>query len=79
MSQSVFGESPVGIDLSANNCERNNAAVITTYVLAAVFVALRFYTRFRVQQTQVASDDWMILAALVRYSHADISFATVKP
>ncbi|ODM18128.1 hypothetical protein SI65_05999 [Aspergillus cristatus] len=65
MPESVFGESPVGIDLSANNRERNNTAVITTYVLAAVFVALRFYTRFRVQQTKVASDDWMILAALL--------------
>ena len=72
MSENVFGKSPVGIDLSANNCERNNASVITTYLLAAVFVALRFYTRYRVQRTEVASDDWIILAALVRYSHADV-------
>lgn len=46
MSESVLSESLARIDLSANNREKNNAAVITTYVLAAVFVALRFYTRF---------------------------------
>lgn len=68
MSESVFGKSPAGTDLSANNRERNNVAVITTYVLAAVFVALRFYARFRVQRTKAASEDWMILAALVRSS-----------
>lgn len=72
MPESVFGESPAGIDISADNHKRNNAAVITTYVLAVVFVALRFYTRFQVQEMQAASEDWMILAAwyVLRTSYA---------
>ena len=72
MPESVFGESPAGIDISADNHKRNNAAVITTYVLAVVFVALRFYTRFQMQEMQAASEDWMILAAwyVLRTSYA---------
>jgi predicted secreted protein len=65
MALSPFGEPPPGTDLSADHGTRNNAAVITTFVLAAIAVGLRFYTRFRVQIVQVAADDWMIVAAFV--------------
>ncbi|KXG53583.1 uncharacterized protein PGRI_006330 [Penicillium griseofulvum] len=65
MALSPFGEPPPGTDLSADHGLRNNAAVITTFILAAIAVGLRFYTRFRVQIVQVAADDWMIVAAFL--------------
>lgn len=65
MSQSPFGAPPPGIDLSESHLGRNNAAVITTYILAAVAVLLRFFARFKVQQAIIAADDWMIFASLV--------------
>lgn len=65
MSASVFGEPPPGTDLSANHTGNNNAAVIVTYIIAAIAVALRFYTRSRVRRVSIASDDWLSLAALV--------------
>ncbi|KAJ5824021.1 hypothetical protein N7447_006361 [Penicillium robsamsonii] len=65
MSLSPFGEPPPGTDLSADHGARNNAAVITTFVLATIAVGLRFYTRYRVQSVQIAADDWMIVGAFV--------------
>ncbi|KAJ5223155.1 integral membrane protein PTH11-like protein [Penicillium citrinum] len=65
MSTSVFGEPPPGTDLSANHTSNNNAAVIITYIIAAIAVALRFYTRWQVRRVSIAADDWMSLAALV--------------
>lgn len=63
MSESVFGESPAGIGISADNLRaRSN------------FCRTPFYTRFQVQQMKAVSGDWMILAALVcsSYFYADI-------
>ncbi|CAL5867485.1 uncharacterized protein PFLUO_LOCUS1704 [Penicillium psychrofluorescens] len=65
MSQSPFGEAPAGIDLSESHLGRNNAAVITTYILAALAVLLRFYARLKIQQAKIAADDWMIFASLL--------------
>ncbi|OQE39179.1 hypothetical protein PENCOP_c007G05044 [Penicillium coprophilum] len=65
MSLSPFGEPPPGTDLSADHGSRNNAAVITTFVLATIAVGLRFYTRYRVQSVRVAADDWMIVGAFL--------------
>jgi hypothetical protein len=65
MSQSPFGDPPAGIDLSESRLGRNNAAVITTYILAAFAVLFRFYARFKVQHAKIAADDWMIFASLV--------------
>lgn len=73
MSASVFGEPPPGTDLSANHTGNNNAAVIVTYIIAAIAVALRFYTRSRVRRVSIASDDWLSLAALVSVTASFVS------
>ncbi|RAK98789.1 putative integral membrane protein Pth11-like [Aspergillus ibericus CBS 121593] len=64
-SSSIFGDPPPGTDLTASRRAANNAAVIVTYLLAAGAIALRYVARARVQQAEIAVDDWMILAALL--------------
>ncbi|PGH15911.1 hypothetical protein AJ79_02078 [Helicocarpus griseus UAMH5409] len=59
-----FGDPPPGIDLSVNRTRTNNAAVATTYGLAVIAVALRFYTRMRMQHVAIKADDWVILVSL---------------
>ncbi|KAJ5984730.1 hypothetical protein N7481_006829 [Penicillium waksmanii] len=66
-------EPPPGTDLSVNHSGNNNAAVITTYCIAAVAIALRFYTRLRVRRVSVAADDWLILGALVAVTASLVS------
>ena len=70
MSSSIFGEPPPGTDLTASRRAVNNAAVITTYILAAGAIALRYLARARVQQAAIAADDWTILVALVCAHHS---------
>jgi hypothetical protein len=45
-----------------------HAAVIVTPILAITAVALRFLAR-RLVHARMWLDDWLILVALVRYSH----------
>jgi hypothetical protein len=62
---SLFGEPPLGIDLTENYTPRNNAVVITVYILAALAVGLRIIARTRAQNARIPADDWLIVAALV--------------
>ena len=64
---SPFGEPPLGIDLSENQMPQINATVIALCVLAAFVVALRFFTKIKVQRTGISEDDWLILGSLVAY------------
>ncbi|RAH48747.1 uncharacterized protein BO95DRAFT_461005 [Aspergillus brunneoviolaceus CBS 621.78] len=65
MSDTSFGPPPSGLDLTASHHSKNNAAVISTYILAAGAIALRWTTRYRMQDAAIAADDWMILAAWI--------------
>ncbi|CAI7630001.1 unnamed protein product [Penicillium glandicola] len=62
---SLFGEAPSGTDLSASRGSLNYAPAVATYAVAVLSVALRFYTRFRVQGVRIAADDLMIVAGLL--------------
>ncbi|KAI9923726.1 hypothetical protein ASPWEDRAFT_120507 [Aspergillus wentii DTO 134E9] len=61
----VFGSPPSGIDLSDNLTPRNNATVIAVYILAVCLVALRFVARIKAQGSTIATDDWLIVGAVV--------------
>lgn len=41
------------------------ACSVVTWVIAAVFVGLRFYARGRLLGNVIATEDWLILVALV--------------
>ncbi|EAW07002.1 putative integral membrane protein Pth11-like [Aspergillus clavatus NRRL 1] len=64
-----FGEPPPGVDLGGNRTPRNNATVISLYILAAVAIALRIAARLKVQNAQVLADDWLIIAALILFAY----------
>ncbi|OJJ42185.1 hypothetical protein ASPZODRAFT_77553 [Penicilliopsis zonata CBS 506.65] len=70
---SPFGDAPAGTDLTANRRLQDNAAVTATYIMAVLAIALRFYTRFRVQQAALAADDWTILVSLLGVTATFIS------
>lgn len=61
----VFGSPPSGIDLSDNLTPRNNATVIAVYILAVCLVALRFVARIKAQGSTIATDDWLIVGAVI--------------
>lgn len=62
---SVLGDAPPGTDLTENRNREFNASVATVYGLAAISVALRFFTRVKMQNFTVKADDWLILVSLV--------------
>lgn len=51
------------------------ACAVICFAIAAVFVALRFYTRTRIVKVLAASD-WFLLAAVVRLPHT-LAFSQV--
>ncbi|OAT12111.1 hypothetical protein BDBG_07502 [Blastomyces gilchristii SLH14081] len=61
---SVLGEPPPGIDLTENRNREFNASAATVYGLAVIAVALRFYTRTKIQNFAIKIDDWLILLSL---------------
>ncbi|EER38060.1 conserved hypothetical protein [Histoplasma capsulatum var. duboisii H88] len=61
---SVLGGAPPGTDLTENRNREFNASVATVYGLAVISVALRFFTRVKVQNFTVKADDWLILVSL---------------
>ena len=62
--QAIFGPPPSGLDLSENSAPQDEGAVISMFILAAIFLALRFTARF-IQRNAVKWDDWVIVLALV--------------
>ncbi|KAJ9149249.1 Pth11-like integral membrane protein [Pleurostoma richardsiae] len=60
----IFGPPPAGLDLSENTASQDKGAVISMFILAAIFVALRFAARI-VQRSTPHWDDWVIVLALV--------------
>ncbi|PGH02831.1 hypothetical protein GX51_04443 [Blastomyces parvus] len=60
----LLGQAPPGIDLTENRNREFNASASTVYGLAVLSVALRFYTRTRIQNFAIKIDDWLILLAL---------------
>ena len=61
---------PKGVDIWASRQPQAYAATITTYALAVLAVALRFWSR-RLLKARYCLDDWLVAAAVVRL---DISF-----
>ncbi|OJD18496.1 hypothetical protein AJ78_01485 [Emergomyces pasteurianus Ep9510] len=61
---SVLGDPPPGIDLTENRNREFNASISTVYGLAVLAIALRFFTRIKVQNFAIKADDWLILVSL---------------
>ncbi|KKZ62461.1 hypothetical protein EMCG_03124 [[Emmonsia] crescens] len=61
---SVLGDPPPGTDLTENRNREFNASIATTFGLAIIAVALRFFTRIRLQNFAIKIDDWLILVSL---------------
>ncbi|RDW65716.1 putative integral membrane protein Pth11-like [Aspergillus mulundensis] len=60
-----FGAPPSALDLSESHIPRNNAVAVSLTLVASLAVALRLFTRARVQRVPWMADDWFILASLV--------------
>lgn len=66
MSRLVIGEPPTGVDLSENRIAQNDGTVAAVMAIATAFVGLRFWARTTKGSSNLAYDDWFLLAALVR-------------
>jgi hypothetical protein len=55
---------PPGIDLAASKQPQTRGLIISTWVLALLAVALRFYAR-RISKAGFWWDDWLMIPALV--------------
>ncbi|PWY66393.1 hypothetical protein BO94DRAFT_332575 [Aspergillus sclerotioniger CBS 115572] len=62
---SPFGEPPKGLNLKESSTARNDAVVISMYMLAAVTICFRLFSRKMIQQAKIGLDDWLILSALL--------------
>ncbi|RDW65718.1 uncharacterized protein DSM5745_09457 [Aspergillus mulundensis] len=63
--ESIFGDPPPDLDLSDSNVARNNGVASTLTVAATLIVALRMYTRVKIQKLPCGPDDWLIVVSLV--------------
>jgi hypothetical protein len=63
--EAAFGSAPADVDLTESLVITNNVVAVVLLVLAAIAVFLRLWAR-RLQQAGWRSDDWAIIAALVR-------------
>ncbi|KAL4908512.1 hypothetical protein BDW74DRAFT_101386 [Aspergillus multicolor] len=63
--ESIFGDQPPGIDLTESNVAMNNGVAATLTVVATLVVALRLYTRIKIQKLPCEADDWLVAVALI--------------
>jgi len=62
-----FGPAPPGVNLTENQNGQIFGAVITLMVIGTVAVIMRFVARSTPNSISLASDDYLIVAALVGY------------
>lgn len=62
-----FGPAPPGVDLSQNQNGRLLGGVVPVAVLGTIAVILRMVVRLRGKEMRLALDDYLIVAALVRF------------
>ncbi|KAJ5171648.1 hypothetical protein N7492_004241 [Penicillium capsulatum] len=63
--RAIFGEPPVGINLTESRVNDNNRVVITMVCLVAVAVLLRFIARLFLLRNPLKADDWLVIGSLV--------------
>ena len=62
-----FGPAPPGVNLAENQNSQIFGAVITLMVIGTVAVIMRFVARSTSNSISLASDDYLIVVALVGY------------
>lgn len=70
-----FGPAPPGVDLTKNQNGRLLGAVIPVSVFGTIAVILRLAVRLRRKEMKLATDDYLIVAALVRINSCSNGFS----
>ena len=72
-----FGPAPPGVNLAKNQNGQIFGAVITLMVIGTIAVIMRFVARSTSNSVSLASDDYVIVAALVGYIFIKYKFILI--